>query len=91
MSKLFGEESRRIRDNQRKIRIAAFQRIIRPSLNLVRKLLSAKKTPPRLRLIVAEKYALAFSRRKLRDAPVSSYRRSAHIPQWSSDCRHDLR
>jgi hypothetical protein len=52
-----------------KIRIAAFAHILRPSLTLMRRLLTAKKTPPRLRLIVAEKYDLAISRRKLqRDA-----------------------
>jgi hypothetical protein len=48
--------------------VAAFEQILRPSLRLMRRLLGAKKTPPRLKLIVARRYAVAMSRKELLDA-----------------------
>jgi hypothetical protein len=46
-------------------RIAALQQIARPSLSLLRRLLSQRTTPPRLRLLAAQRYALAVARKEL--------------------------
>ena len=48
-----------------KARVKALEQIARPSLNLLRKLLRLKTTPPRLRLLAAEKYAVATTRLEL--------------------------
>jgi hypothetical protein len=48
-----------------KHRMAALENIERPSLNLLRRLLAAKSTPTKLRLIVARRYALEITRREL--------------------------
>lgn len=45
-----------------KSRIIALEQIARPSLNLLRRLLSQKSTPARLRLLAASKYADAIAR-----------------------------
>ena len=48
-----------------KARIMALEQIARPSLNLLRRLLSQRTTPPRLRLLAASKYTLAVARKEL--------------------------
>jgi hypothetical protein len=51
-----------------KVRIAALSQILRPSLNLLRRLLSQRTTPPRLRVLAAQKYSLAVARKELTHA-----------------------
>jgi hypothetical protein len=51
-----------------KARILALEHILRPSLNLLRRLLSQRTTPARLRLLAASKYTLAVSRKELTNA-----------------------
>jgi hypothetical protein len=51
-----------------KSRIIALEQIARPSLNLLRRLLSQKSTPPKLRLLAAHKYTLAVARKELTHA-----------------------
>jgi hypothetical protein len=46
-------------------RLTALQQIARPSMNLLRRLLSSKSTPRRLRVLATEKYSLACARRDL--------------------------
>ena len=48
-----------------KARVKALEQIARPSLNLLRRLLRLKTTPPRLRLLAAQKYAVAMTRLEL--------------------------
>jgi hypothetical protein len=48
-----------------KHRLAALERMLRPSLSLLRRLLAAKSTPAKLRLLAAQKYDLAISRKEL--------------------------
>ena len=48
-----------------KSRIMALEQIARPSLNLLRRLLAAKFTPPKLRLLAAVKYSIAMARKEL--------------------------
>jgi hypothetical protein len=48
-----------------KARVQALQQIPRPSLNLLRRLLSSNSTPRRLKLLAAEMYSLAMARREL--------------------------
>jgi hypothetical protein len=48
-----------------KDRLFALEQIPRPSLSLLRRLLSAKRTPRRLRLLAAQRYSLAIARREL--------------------------
>jgi hypothetical protein len=48
-----------------KYRLTALEQMNRPSLRLLRRLLSAKSTPAKLRLLAAHKYDLAASRRDL--------------------------
>ncbi|HWO36548.1 MAG TPA: hypothetical protein VNO32_47805 [Candidatus Acidoferrum sp.] len=58
-----------------KARIIALEQIARPSLNLLRRLLSQKTTPPRLRLL-ASKYAAAIAEKEVRKA--SGYSEDGH-------------
>jgi hypothetical protein len=46
-------------------RLAALQRIGRPSMSLLRRLLASPTTPRRLKLLAAEMYALAVARKEL--------------------------
>jgi len=48
-----------------KSRVMALEQIARPSLNLLRRLLAAKSTPPKLRLLAAQKYSVAMARKEL--------------------------
>ncbi len=48
-----------------KSRLMALEQIARPSLNLLRRLLAAKSTPPKLRLLAAQKYSIAMARKEL--------------------------
>lgn len=48
-----------------KARLMALEQIPRPSLSLLRRLLAAKSTPAKLRLLAAQKYDLAISRKEL--------------------------
>lgn len=50
-----------------KVRLEAFNQISRPSLNMLRRLLSAKTTPSKLRLAAARKYELEVARKELND------------------------
>jgi hypothetical protein len=49
-----------------KTRLEAFNQISRPSLNLLRRLLSAKTTPSKLKLAAARKYELEVARKELK-------------------------
>jgi hypothetical protein len=51
-----------------KSRIIALEQMARPLLNLLRRLLSQKPTPPKLRLLAADKYTLAVARKELTHA-----------------------
>jgi hypothetical protein len=48
-----------------KARVMALEQIARPSLNLLRRLLAANSTPPKLRVLAAQKYTLAVTRKEL--------------------------
>ena len=48
-----------------KHRLAALEQMRRPSICLLRRLLAARSTPAKLRLLAAHKYDLAISRREL--------------------------
>jgi hypothetical protein len=69
MSRLLPETAwRRIVEDTRlpaKLRLAALEQMRRPSLSLLRRLLAAKSTPPKLRILAAQKYDLAISRKEL--------------------------
>jgi hypothetical protein len=69
MSRLKPETAwRRIVEDKRlpcKARVMALEQIARPSLSLLRRLLAAQSTPPKLRLLAAEKYTLAVTRKEL--------------------------
>jgi hypothetical protein len=59
---------RRIVEDSRlpaKARTMALEQIPRPSLALLRRLLAAQSTPPKLRLLAAQKYTLAVARKEL--------------------------
>jgi hypothetical protein len=57
-----------------KSRIMALEQIATPSLNLLRRLLAANSTPPKLRLLAAQKHESAISglatRKELQAMPV---------------------
>jgi hypothetical protein len=53
-----------------KVRIAALQQILRPSLSLLRRLLKAGASPPKLRLLACEKYQVEMLVRKAANAGV---------------------
>jgi hypothetical protein len=60
-----------------KVRLEAFAQIARPSLNMLRRLLSAKTTPTKLRLAAARAYELEYARKELNeqnDARTDSHR-----------------
>ncbi len=60
-----------------KHRLTALERMIRPSLSFLRRLLAAKSTPAKLRLLAAQKYDLAISRKELlKDAKRQTQARS---------------
>jgi hypothetical protein len=69
MSRLKPETAwRRIVENKKfpaKARLMALDQIPRPSLNLLRRLLSSESTPRRLRLLAAQKYSIAMARKEL--------------------------
>ena len=48
-----------------KARLMALEQIARPSLSSLRRLLAAESTPPKLRLLAAQKYTLAIARKEL--------------------------
>jgi hypothetical protein len=58
-----------------KTSIAAFAQIVRPSRNLMRRLLSAKRTPARLRLIVAQKYDMTLKEVQAAPGPPEKWAR----------------
>jgi hypothetical protein len=58
----------RLAENTRlpaKARVMALEQIPRPSLAMLRRLLAAESTPPKLRLLAAQKYTLAVARKEL--------------------------
>jgi hypothetical protein len=55
-----------------KARVIALEQIGRPSLSLLRRLLAAKSTPPKLRLMAAQKYSVAMTRKELLNARKNS-------------------
>jgi hypothetical protein len=69
MSRLKPETAwRRIVENRKfpaKARLMALEQIPRPSLSLLRRLLSSESTPRRLRLLAAQKYSIAVARKEL--------------------------
>lgn len=69
MSRLKPETAwRRIVENQKfpaKARLMALEQIPRPSLSLLRRLLSSESTPRKLRLLAAQKYSIAVARKEL--------------------------
>jgi hypothetical protein len=48
-----------------KDRLYALEQIPRPSLSMLRRLLSAERTPRKLRMLAAQKYSLAMARKEL--------------------------
>jgi hypothetical protein len=48
-----------------KARVMALEQITRPAVSFLRRLLSAKDTPRRLRLLATQKYALEMTRAEL--------------------------
>jgi hypothetical protein len=50
-----------------RVRVAALNQLARPSVNMLRTLLSAKSTPPKLRILACEKYQIAMTRKELND------------------------
>jgi hypothetical protein len=59
---------RRIVENGKfpaKTRLMALEQIARPSLSLLRRLLSSKSTPSKLRLLAAERYSIGVARKEL--------------------------